>query len=286
VRALVTGAAGQLGVELLRTAPAKLSAVGLTRAECDITDDAQLEAALNLHRPDIVINAAAYTAVDDAERTTDLANAVNAKGARNVAEAAVRHGARVIHISTDYVFDGNSREPYRPDDRPNPINVYGESKLAGEKEVHRTSPDALIIRSSWLYASHGKNFLTTILAALRKSRPLRVVGDQTGVPTAARGLAATIWQCAQRPELRGIQHWVDGGTASWYDFALAIREAALGQGLLTEPTPIDCISSAEYQSAARRPPYAVLDASGLAVALGQTQRQWASWVAETVGECA
>jgi len=284
VRALVTGAGGQLGVELLRTAPPHFEVVGLRHEDCDITRPAVVAAAIENHRPDLVINAAAYTAVDEAERQPELAYAVNATGAGNVARAAQTMGVRVIHVSTDYVFDGISREPYHPESAPNPINVYGGSKLGGEKEVQAGSSSFLIIRSSWLYASHGKNFLRTILSGLEASRTLRVVNDQVGVPTAARSLALTIWECADRPELQGVHHWADGGTATWYDFAVAIQEAALEQGRLGKATPIEPVTSREYQLAAPRPRYTVLDALSLSNAIGRKPRRWQSWLAEVLAE--
>jgi dTDP-4-dehydrorhamnose reductase len=284
VRALVTGAAGQLGIELLRTAPHELEVVGLRHQECDITDRAQVDAAMATHRPDVVINAAAYTAVDEAERQPSIAYAVNATGAGNVAQAAEGVGARVIHISTDYVFDGTSRKPYQPESATNPINVYGGSKLGGEKEVQGWSSTFLIIRSSWLYASHGKNFLRTILTALQAGKPLRVVSDLTGVPTSARSLASTIWKCAAQPEVRGVHHWVDEGTASWYDFAVAIQEIALETGLIEKPVAITPISWKEYKAPALRPPYSVLDARALSRAIQHQPRPWRNSLAEVLDE--
>lgn len=284
MRALVTGAAGQLGVELLKTAPPQFEVVGLGHRECDITNPEQVDAAMATHRPDVVINAAAYTAVDEAERQPALAYAVNATGAGNVARAAQTVGARVIQVSTDYVFDGMSREPYHPESAPNPINVYGGSKLGGEKEVQAWSSDFLIIRSSWLYASHGKNFLRTILSALQAAKPLRVVSDLTGVPTSARSLAGTIWRCAARSEVHGIHHWVDGGTASWYDFASAIQKIALELGLIGESVPIIPISWKEYNAPALRPPYSVLDARALSSAIQQQPHPWWSWLEEILDE--
>jgi dTDP-4-dehydrorhamnose reductase len=284
VRALVTGAAGQLGVELLRTAPPQFEVVGLGHRECDITDPVQVDAAMATHRPDVVINGAAYTAVDEAERQPALAYAVNATGAGNVARAAQTVGARIIHVSTDYVFDGTSREPYHPESAPDPINVYGGSKLGGEKEVQGWSTNFLIIRSSWLYASHGKNFLRAILSALQASRTLRVVNDQVGVPTAARSLALTIWECAELPELRGVHHWVDGGEASWYDFATAIQEMALQRGLVGKPVPIAPVSWKHYGAAALRPSYSVLDTRSLSRSIGRQPRPWRSWLAEVLDE--
>jgi dTDP-4-dehydrorhamnose reductase len=284
VRTIVTGAAGQLGVELVMTAPANFDVVGLSHRECDITDPAQVDAAVAAHRPDLVINAAAYTAVDEAELRPALAYAVNATGAGNVARATHAAGARLIHISTDYVFDGASREPYRTDVAPNPINAYGMSKLGGENEVRAGCSNFLIIRSSWLYASHGKNFLRTVLSALQAARPLRVINDVIGVPTSARSLALTVWNCAGRSEVGGIHHWVDDGTASWFDFAVAIQEVALDLGLVAQPVPIAPVTSKEYNAGAHRPPYSVLDAQALISAIHQQPRPWRTRLAEAIGE--
>jgi dTDP-4-dehydrorhamnose reductase len=284
VRALVLGARGQLGVELLKAAPPQLDVVGLGHRECDITDAKQVDAAATSHRPDVVINAAAFTAVDEAERQPAMAYAVNATGAGNVARSAEAVGARVIHVSTDYVFDGTSREPYQPASAPNPINVYGGSKLGGEKEIQGWSSKFLIIRSSWLYASHGKNFLGTILAALQAAKPLRIVSDLTGVPTSARSLALTIWKCAARPEVHGVHHWVDEGTASWFDFAGAIQEIAIQRGLIQKPVPIAPISWKDYKTPALRPPYSVLDARGLITAIQQQPLPWRSSLAQVMDE--
>jgi dTDP-4-dehydrorhamnose reductase len=278
------GSTGQLGIELLGTAPPAFQVIGLGHRDCDITDPAQVDAAIATHRPDLVINAAAYTAVDAAESASDLAHAVNATGAGNVARGAEGARARVIHVSSDYVFDGTSREPYLPESPTNPINVYGASKLAGEQEVQRSSSRFLIIRCSWLYAPQGKNFLRTVLSALKASRPLRVVNDQIGVPTAARSLALTTWACAERSDLKGVQHWVDGETASWYDFAVAIQAIAVEQGLVGKPTPIAAITSEQYPLAARRPSYSVLDSRSLSHSLGQQPRPWRSWLAEMIKE--
>jgi dTDP-4-dehydrorhamnose reductase len=284
VRTLVMGSTGQLGVELLRTAPPDFQTIGLSHRDCDITVRAKVEAAIQTHRPELVINAAAYTAVDNAESASDLAHAVNAIGAGNLARSAENALARIIHVSTDYVFDGTSREPYLPERVPNPISVYGASKLAGEQEVQRYSPSCLIIRSGWLYASHGKNFLRTILSSLQAGKPLRVVSNLTGVPTSARSLALTIWESASRPEVRGIHHWVDDGTASWYDFAVAIQEIAMQLGLVGKPMPITPVTWVEYGARALRPAYSVLDSRGLARAIGRQPRPWRDWLAEVLRE--
>jgi dTDP-4-dehydrorhamnose reductase len=274
VRVLVTGAAGQLGVELLRTAPAGIEAVGVSHGVCDISDSNAVATTLEIHCPEVVINAAAYTKVDAAEDQRELAYAVNETGARNVAVAAEAVGARLIHISTDYVFDGNRKSPYPPDSSPNPLSVYGASKLAGEKAALGANSRALVLRSGWLYASHGTNFLRTILVALQSSRPLRVVDDQTGVPTSARELAEAIWDCVGRPEIAGVHHWVNAGMATWYEFAARIQELALLRGLIRERAHIAAIPTSGYPTRARRPAFSVLDASDLWRDLGKKANSW------------
>ncbi len=284
MRALITGAGGQLGVELLKTAK-DFEVVGLKHTDLDIRDSAAVDAAMEQQRPDVIINAAAYNAVDDAEKEPDLAFQVNATGPGNLARAAQRIGARIIHISTDYVFDGKSKNvPYKPGDSTNPLNTYGKSKLAGEQEVARATADHLIIRTSWLFSSHGRNFLQLILTALKEGKPVRAVKDQASVPTACRGLAEVIWLCANRDGPRGVAHWVDRGRATRYDQAVAIREMAQELGLITGSDPIEAALSKYFKSAAVRPRFTVMDASELSRRLGKKQRHWTEWLREVLEE--
>ncbi len=273
MRVLVTGAAGQLGVELLRTAPAGIDTLGVSHAECDISDAKAVSHAFATHHPQLVINTAAFTKVDAAEDQPDLARAINAEGARNVTVAAKGIGARTIHISTDYVFDGTRNSPYSTDSATNPLSVYGATKLEGERAVLETGPGALVVRTGWLYAAHGTNFVRTILAAL-KTRDLRVVNDQLGVPTSARELAEALWSCAAQPEIRGIQHWVNRGKATWYDFAVRIQEQALILGLIQTRRTVTPVTSSEYPQRARRPRVSILDATVLWDTLGRQVNPW------------
>jgi dTDP-4-dehydrorhamnose reductase len=284
---LVTGAAGQLGLALQATVPRGWRLRGCDGARLDITHPETVYSVLERTRPALVINAAAYTGVDSAERETERSEAVNAAGAAHVAEGARRIGARLIHISTDFVFDGARAVPYAPGDRPNPLGVYGRTKLAGEREVTRISEGrALIVRTAWLYSSHGRNFVLSMLRLMRERDSLGVVYDQVGTPTSAGSLAEALWAMAARPELSGIHHWTDAGIASWYDFAVAVQEEALALGLLSQPVPIRPLRTQEYPTPAKRPPYSVLDPSATWAALGLPVRHWRDRLRETLGELA
>jgi dTDP-4-dehydrorhamnose reductase len=270
---LVTGARGQLALELLATVPRGLKAWALDRQALDITDAAATEALVAQLRPRWVINCAAYTAVDKAESEPAAARRVNADGARHVAESARRHGARLIHLSTDFVFDGRKASPYQPEDPPLPLNVYGRTKLEGEHAAARaTEGDALIVRTAWLYSIHRENFVTTVLRLLHESPELRMVSDQVGSPTSATTLAATLWKLIDVQAPGGCYHCTDAGSASRYEFAVAIRELAecrLGRRL----PPIRAVSAADGQAAARRPAYSALDTTRTS-ALAGTPPAW------------
>ena len=273
--ALVTGASGQVGRALRAIAPATWRVVGCDHAALDVTHPESVAAALGRERPALVVNAAAYTAVDAAERDAERAEAVNALGAAHVAEEARRIGARIIHLSTDFVFDGSQGRPYKAGDRPNPQSVYGRTKLAGEREVLRISAgDALILRTSWVYAAEGRTFVLTMLRLMRERPSVGVVCDQVGTPTWARSVAEAVWAAADRAELRGILHWSDAGAASWYDFAVAIQEEAVAAGVLERAVPIQPLRTEEYPSPARRPSYSVLDKSAANAALGLPPVHW------------
>ncbi|MBI3777143.1 MAG: dTDP-4-dehydrorhamnose reductase [Gammaproteobacteria bacterium] len=259
-RVLITGANGQVGWELQRTAPQGVEVVAVDRVRLDITNAEQVEQLVALIQPDIIINAAAYTAVDKAESEKELAFAINRDGAANLARAAVNQHSRLIHISTDFVFDGKKSSPYLPQDVPNPINTYGSSKLAGELAVRDiTAGRALILRTAWVYSAHGHNFVKTMLRLMQERDEIRVVCDQVGTPTWARGLAETIWKIVEKPGLTGTYHWTDAGVASWYDFAVAIKEEALDKRMITNDINIVPINSLSYPTVAIRPPFSVLD---------------------------
>ncbi|MEN8128799.1 MAG: dTDP-4-dehydrorhamnose reductase [Pseudomonadota bacterium] len=260
MKVLIAGAKGQLGWELQRTAPAHLDLYACDRQDLDIRDAKSVQQIIDDVNPMIVINAAAYTAVDRAEQDSDTAYAVNRDGVAHLARSSASCGARFIHVSTDYVFDGTQDRPYSPDDRPNPQCVYGASKFAGEGAViEALSPDqTLIIRTSWVYSAHGQNFVKTMLRLMQDRDQVDVVVDQVGSPTWAGGLAEAIWR-AVSCKLTGVHHWTDAGVASWYDFAVAIQEEAIHLKLLEKPIPIRPISTSEYPLPAKRPYFSVLD---------------------------
>lgn len=261
MKVLLLGGWGQAGGELRRAAPGGVELVVPRSRELDISDGAAVTELVRALRPAWIINAAAYTAVDRAEDEPERAYAVNAEGAGAVALAAGAVAAGLIHLSTDFVFAGEQSSPYQPGDPCRPLGVYGASKLAGEELVVRHSAGrALIVRTSWLYAAEGGNFVHTILGLLRQKEQLGVVADQVGTPTWARGLAGLLWRMVQDGSgRRGIYHYSDAGVASWYDFAVAIQEEALGLGLLSRAIPLRPLATADYPTRARRPAYSVLD---------------------------
>lgn len=260
MRILVTGAGGQVGRELVATAPTTAVVVALERSALDITQSAAVMERVQSLQVDVVINTAAYTAVDAAEGDPVSAYAANAEGAANLASAAAACNIRLIHLSTDFVFDGKQSRPYRPEDAPAPLNVYGTSKLEGERRVLALCGNrGLIIRTAWVYSAHGRNFVKTVLRLLQEREDLGVIFDQVGTPTWARTLARCVWAAVVKPALTGVYHWTDAGVASWYDFAVAIQEEATTLGLLTRQAMVRPILAEEYPLPARRPAYSVLD---------------------------
>ncbi|WP_380879043.1 NAD(P)-dependent oxidoreductase [Sphingomonas sp. DBB INV C78] len=272
MKALITGAGGQVGRALLAAAPSGWEVVGLDRAGLDIGDETAVLRAVRTHGPNLIINAAAYTAVDRAETDTDAAVRINAHGPGHLARAAAEISARLIHISTDFVFDGAGSEPYRADTPPHPLSVYGSTKLDGEKAALAAHDNVLIVRTAWVYAADGKNFMETMLRLMGERDRLTVVADQIGSPTHASSLAAALWTLAGA-DARGILHWTDAGAASWYDFAVAIREEALAAGIPIRATEVLPIRTADYPTPARRPSYSLLDKSE-AWAITGTARHW------------
>ncbi|HEX8754840.1 MAG TPA: dTDP-4-dehydrorhamnose reductase [Steroidobacteraceae bacterium] len=273
-KVLITGAGGQVGRMLLETRPDGFEAIACAHADLDVGAGEAVHEFIGRLRPAVIINAAAYTAVDKAESEPDAAQRINAEGPGYLAVAARDCGARLIHISTDFVFDGAASVPYRPDFATHPLSIYGKTKRDGERAVLEALPArSTIVRTAWVYAATGANFLRTMLRVMRANGAVRVVADQVGTPTAARSLAEVLWRIAANPEIRGIHHWTDAGVASWYDFAVAIAEEGAQLGLLPPEVTVAPIATADYPTPARRPSYSVLDKSSLA-AHGITPVHW------------
>lgn len=264
-KVLITGAGGQVGRALLAAVPANFAAVACTHADLDVGVGEAVREYVRQQRPAVIINAAAYTAVDKAESEPDAAQRINSEGPGHLAAAARESGARLLHISTDFVFDGATSVPYRPDSATHPLSVYGRTKRDGERAALEALPGrATIVRTAWVYAANGSNFVRTMLRVMRANGTVRVVADQVGTPTAARSLAEVLWRIAGNPEIRGIHHWTDAGVASWYDFAVAIAEEGAELGLLPPEIVVMPITTADYPTPARRPSYSVLDKRSLA----------------------
>ncbi|HTD11321.1 MAG TPA: dTDP-4-dehydrorhamnose reductase [Steroidobacteraceae bacterium] len=285
LRALLTGAHGQLGKALAAAAPPQVVLRGLTHTELDIAEAAAVAAMLRDFAPNLVLNTAAFTAVDEAERAPEAAARANSLGPRVLAQACARTGAWLTHVSTDYVFDGGQSRPYDTSAKPRPLSVYGRTKLEGEIAVLEALPQSsTVVRASWLYSAHG-GFAHRMLALMATRPQLSMVADQVGAPTAASGLAAVLWALSVR-RTAGLWHWCDSGVASWYDFAVATAEIALDLKLLRTAPLITPIASAEYVTAAARPPYSVLDKRATERLLGITAPHWSQALRTTLEELA
>ncbi|MGR5067495.1 dTDP-4-dehydrorhamnose reductase [Vibrio sp. PNB23_22_6] len=315
MKVLITGKGGQLAWELEQTAPAHVELVSFDAQQLDITNQAQVNEIVLAHAPDIVINAAAYTAVDKAETDQETAFAVNEKGSEYLALICKEINAKLIHVSTDFVFDGTKTTPYQVDDTPNPINVYGESKLQGDLKISQIlGHQATIIRTAWVYSAHGNNFVKTMLRLMAEKEQLGIVYDQVGTPTWAKGLAQMIWQLIEKQGTRNkaqgaseknvasltlepsseapltlkpaatLLHWTDAGVASWYDFAVAIQELAIEKGMLDKAIPIRPIPASHYPTPAKRPSFSVIDKSTAEKASGVETKHWRAQLSAMLDE--
>jgi len=285
LRALVTGASGQLGKALVAAAPAGTVLRGLTHAELDIAEASAVASALREFSPNLVLNAAAFTAVDEAERLPEAAQRANSSGPAVLAAACVRAGAWLTHVSTDYVFDGGQNRPYDTSTPARPLSVYGRTKLAGETAVHKEAPQgSTVVRASWLYSARG-GFAARMLTLMQTRPQLSIVADQIGVPTSASGLAQVLWSLSLRRSA-GLWHWCDSGVASWYDFAVATAELAVELQLVRAAPAITPIASVEYPTAAARPAYSVLDKRATEKLLGITAPHWRRALGATLRELA
>jgi dTDP-4-dehydrorhamnose reductase len=306
MRILVLGANGQVGFELLRALDPLASPSGVvaatregTRADgspslrADLADPSSLAQALADADADVVVNAAAYTAVDRAEDEPALADRVNRAAVGEIGAWAARRGALVVHYSTDYVFDGRATRPYREDDATAPLGVYGATKLAGEGALRASGAAHLILRTAWVYAARGRNFLRTMLRLAGERGELRVVGDQVGAPTPARWIAAATAAAvaslrggAGRAGVEGTYHLVAAGQCSWCGFAEAIVDEAARRGLVAAPPRVVPVATAEFPTRARRPAYSVLDCSRFQRAFGLQLPSWREGLSSVLDEWA
>lgn len=268
---LITGAGGQLGREMQALAAdhPDFTYDFTDAATLDVTDRGAVDEWFATHPVDFVVNCAAYTAVDRAESDREACHRLNALAPGCLADAARRNGAQMVHVSTDYVFDGSKCTPYVEDDEPAPVTVYGRTKLEGERAVMELCPDAMVIRTAWLYSPHGQNFVKTMLRLGRERDRLGVVFDQVGTPTYARDLARAIYAAIEAGIRPGIYHYTDEGVCSWYDFAVAIHRLAGIDSCRVSP-----IRTAEYPTPARRPAYSVLDKQKIKDTYGMTIPHW------------
>jgi dTDP-4-dehydrorhamnose reductase len=270
MRVLITGANGQLGGALQRLAPAWAEINAIDVDDCDLTDVPMLGARLTVEAPDVILNAAAYTAVDKAEGDEELARAINADAVAAMVAAMAETGGKVVHVSTDYVFDGTASSPYAPDAPRNPQSAYGRTKAEGEDHLR---PEDLLVRTAWVYEAGGANFVRTMIRLMNERDELRVVADQVGAPTWATGLARTIWALVEKGA-SGTFHHCDDGVASWHDFAVAIAEEAHALGLIPRIPVIHPIITAEYPTPARRPAFSLLDCSKTRAVIGDAPVAW------------
>lgn len=286
-RILVTGVNGQLGQELTGILPSIGEVIGVGRAELDLTQPEAIRQVINEAKPDVIVNSAAYTAVDKAESEPELANAINAIAPGIIAEECEKLAIPLIHVSTDYVFDGSKSSPYQDTDPTNPLSVYGKTKLAGEMAIQNSCQNYIIVRTAWVYGVGGKgNFVKTMLR-LGKDRPeIRVVADQIGSPTYTLDLANAISQLITlfQPEIAGIYSYTNSGVASWYDFAVAIFEEAKLLGWDLQIQRVVPITTPEYPTPASRPAYSVLSWTKIAAVLGTYPPHWRQGLRKMLAE--
>ncbi|HVI31940.1 dTDP-4-dehydrorhamnose reductase [Phenylobacterium sp.] len=288
VRILQFGTTGQVAREMIRQAPAHdVALTALSREDCDFEDPEKAARLVNHHHPDLVVIAAAYTAVDKAEEEPERVYEINAETPGAIAGVCGLNGPAIVHFSTDYVFDGDKGFPYVEEDRPHPINVYGEMKLSGENNVLSACPRALVLRTSWVVSSHGRNFVKTMLRLAGEGNPIRVVDDQFGRPTAAADLAGFVLSQASRlaaakagDPVFGLFHFANDGETSWKGFAEGIFAEALGE----RAPKVEAIATADRPAPARRPLRGTLDTGKLERVFGVTPRPWRAALAEIVAD--
>ena len=273
-KVMLLGAGGQLGKQVLNITPQTISISPYTHSDLDISDESDLARAIKNTAPDLIINTAAYTQVDQAESEQAEAFAVNAEAVQSLSELADKN-IRILHLSTDFVFSKQSPVPYSPESMISPTSVYGQSKFAGEQFLIERRPEtSIVLRTSWLYSSASRNFVTVMLELLSSRDEVRVVNDQFGSPTSVDTLAEVVWKLADSENAKGVYHWSDRGIITWYDFAHEIQEQAFELSLINQKIPIKPIPSCEYPTSATRPAYSALDSSSTEKLIGMDTIPW------------
>jgi dTDP-4-dehydrorhamnose reductase len=289
IKVMLTGKDGQLGRALLEKIPAGIEVVALGRQDLDLSNKESCHNAVLEYRPDWVLNAGAYTAVDRAESEPDLAMAVNAVAPEAFAQALGEVGGRLLQVSTDFVFNGTQAHPYHPDQPVDPISVYGATKAEGERLVQKALPATsyCILRTSWVYGPVGNNFCLTMLRLHRlksaQNETLNVVADQIGCPTSAWNLACACWSAINHGT-SGIHHFCDAGAASWYDFAIAIGDAGVAAGIIDQSAKVLPITSSDYPTPAKRPGYSLLDCTATRIALELEANHWQKELSKVISK--
>ncbi|UVO09729.1 dTDP-4-dehydrorhamnose reductase [Pectobacterium polonicum] len=259
MKVLLTGANGQLGRCFQDRLPAEWEILATDSNELDITDLERVAKVVKSFQPDAIVNAAAYTAVDKAESEPEIAESINVHGPQNLAIVATKYNVRLVHVSTDYVFDGSATEPYNEDSATNPLSVYGNTKLAGEQAVTKASPEAIIVRTAWVFSEYGNNFVKTMLRLAKERDTLSIVNDQRGCPTYAGDLAQAIISLLEKNVEGGVYHYCGDEEVSWYEFAEQIFKVASKRNVISSAPTLTAISTGGYPTPAKRPKYSALD---------------------------
>ena len=289
---LLTGSQGQLGstfLLLFKNSPLtqRFNLYHADINDFDLTDKEATLSALSSYSPSIILNCGAYTAVDEAEDNPKLAEQINGESVGLMSNWCAENSCRLIHLSTDFVFDGSKTTPYSPNDKTNPLGVYGQTKLRGERHILESLPhNGVIIRTSWLYSEFGSNFVRTMLNLMHKEVEINVVDDQIGSPTSTYSLSKVLMRLIEREDVSGVYHWSDGGSISWHDFADQIKNSAFNQGILKRKLRLRPIPTYEYPTKAQRPKYSVLDRSAIVEQLNIDKTEWKSELDKVISNIA
>lgn len=286
MRVLLLGGSGQVGLALQQSVAAGVSISAPSSSALNLKDESALRSAVRDETPDVVINCAAFTRVDDAEKEVDTATAFNAAAPEILAHECAQRGTRFVHVSTDYVFDGEAGAPYVAESDVRPLSVYGQSKLQGERLVLSANPNATVVRTAWVHSGGGVNFVATAVGLFLRGKVMHVVDDQISTPTRALHLAQALWAVVARPDVTGLHHFTDAGVASWYDVAQCVLDTLQRDGMREPGTAVVPVPTTAFPRPARRPRVSVLDKHATWEALKITPQHWRVGVAASTREIA